>query len=250
MAQRASLRLVSHQGTRCGSSRGRLVARQRESEFSTNTLKSDVHIRCFSIRAATSMLTSRCMSSIPEDPVRTFESENPELFKGKTPDHEKIFFEDFEPGEEIPIVPLPPFDDGSGKILASPKMYELADRICKLSLIENYQLSQLFADHFGFDESFAESMGTTEGGAGGEQKGNEKEAVQEKTTFDLKLASFDDKSKIKVIKEVRSIAELGLKEAKALVEGAPKIIKKGIKKEEAQKLLEKLEAVGAKVEIV
>ena len=67
--------------------------------------------------------------------------------------------------------------------------------------------------------------------------------------FDLKLTSFDAKSKIKVIKEVRTITGLGLKEAKELVEGAPKTVKKDIKKEEAEELLEKIKAVGGECEI-
>jgi len=77
----------------------------------------------------------------------------------------------------------------------------------------------------------------------------EEEKVEEKTAFDLKLTAFDAKAKIKVIKEVRAMAGLGLKEAKDLVEGAPKVVKKGIKKEEAEELKAKLEAVGATVEI-
>ena len=73
--------------------------------------------------------------------------------------------------------------------------------------------------------------------------------VVEKTIFDLKLVSFDPKAKIKVIKEVRAITGLGLKEAKELVEGAPKVIQKGIKKEEAEKLSKLLEEIGAVMEI-
>ena len=68
--------------------------------------------------------------------------------------------------------------------------------------------------------------------------------------FDLKLVGFDAKAKIKVIKEVRAIAGLGLKEAKELVEGAPKVVKKDIKKEEAEELQKKLEEVGATIEVV
>ena len=75
------------------------------------------------------------------------------------------------------------------------------------------------------------------------------EPKEEKTAFDVKLASFDAKSKIKVIKEVRAITGLGLKEAKELVEGAPSTVKKDVKKEEADELVEKLKAVGAVVEL-
>ena len=69
-------------------------------------------------------------------------------------------------------------------------------------------------------------------------------------TVDLKLIGFDEKSKIKVIKEIRSISALGLKEAKELVESAPKIIQKSMKPEAAEELKAKLEAAGAQVELV
>ncbi|KDD76823.1 hypothetical protein H632_c94p0, partial [Helicosporidium sp. ATCC 50920] len=75
------------------------------------------------------------------------------------------------------------------------------------------------------------------------------EEKEEKTSFDLKLESFDAAAKIKVIKEIRGITELGLKEAKELVEGAPAMVKKGLKKEEAEEFKKKLEAVGAKVSL-
>jgi large subunit ribosomal protein L7/L12 len=88
------------------------------------------------------------------------------------------------------------------------------------------------------------------GGAGGAGAAVEAEAVEEKTIFDLKLIGFDAKAKIKVIKEVRSIGGLGLKEAKELVEGAPKVIQKDLKLDKAEELKAKLEAVGAQVEIV
>ena len=75
------------------------------------------------------------------------------------------------------------------------------------------------------------------------------EEVQEKVAFDIKLSGFDAKAKIKVIKEVRAITGLGLKEAKTLVEGVPNTIKTNIKKEEAEEIKERLEAVGASVDI-
>ncbi len=74
------------------------------------------------------------------------------------------------------------------------------------------------------------------------------EAAEEKTAFDVVLTSFGDK-KIQVIKEVRAITGLGLKEAKELVEGAPKAVKEGVTKDEGAEIKEKLEAVGASVEI-
>ncbi len=74
------------------------------------------------------------------------------------------------------------------------------------------------------------------------------EAAEEQTEFDVILTTFGDK-KIQVIKEVRSITGLGLKEAKELVEGVPRAVKEGIEKGDAEKLKEQLEAVGAQVEI-
>jgi large subunit ribosomal protein L7/L12 len=74
--------------------------------------------------------------------------------------------------------------------------------------------------------------------------------VEEKKIFDLKLVGFDDKSKIKVIKEIRAITGLGLKEAKDLVDSAPKVLKKDVKKEEAEQIKDVLTKVGAVVEIV
>lgn len=73
--------------------------------------------------------------------------------------------------------------------------------------------------------------------------------AEEKTEFDVILAGFDAAKKVAIIKEVRAITGLGLKEAKDLVEGAPKAIKEGIAKDEAEKLKAALEAAGAKVEV-
>merc|ERR1719181_2425437 len=82
-----------------------------------------------------------------------------------------------------------------------------------------------------------------DGAAGGEEK------KEEKTTFGVKLESFDAGSKIKVIKEVRAVTSLGLKEAKELVEGAPKVLQEGLSKEDAEALKEKFAAVGGVIVI-
>jgi len=84
--------------------------------------------------------------------------------------------------------------------------------------------------------------------AGGAAAGGAGEAQEEKTTFTVVLVSAGDK-KIQVIKEVRAITSLGLKEAKDLVEGAPKTVKEGVGKDEAEEIKKKLEAQGAKVEL-
>lgn len=160
---------------------------------------------------------------------------------------ESIMLEDYDENNPPNIVPLPPIDDGSGKVLAPPHLHELADEIVSLNMLEVAELVDRVSDHFGFEEMDDAAMGV--GGAGGEEAAAE-EAVEEKTTFDLKLTGFDAKSKIKVIKEIRSMTSLGLKEAKEMVEGAPKVVKKDIKKEEAEELVAKLEALGATCEIV
>ena len=117
------------------------------------------------------------------------------------------------------MVPLPPFSSPDSDVDAPPHIHNLANEIIHLNLIELAALMDRIGDHFGFDDSDAFGAGDSEdssaGGAGGE------EVVEEKTIFDLKLEGFDAKAKIKVIKEVRTVTGLGLKEAKELVEGAP-----------------------------
>lgn len=104
---------------------------------------------------------------------------------------------------------------------------------------------------------FMGSMGGGGGGgapqAGGEQAGDaapaEEEAPKEKTHFDIELTKFDPAGKIKVIKEIRSIFGLGLKEAKETVESAPVWLKKEVAKEEAEALAEKLKEIGAEIRL-
>jgi large subunit ribosomal protein L7/L12 len=166
------------------------------------------------------------------------------------PDKKKMFSEDFADGEEIPQVPLPPFETDPDKVVSPPHVHDLAHQIVHLNLIELKELTNKIADHFGFDD---EVMAASYGGGAVAQAagaGPAEEVREVKTIFDLKLIGFDAKSKIKVIKEVRSIAGLGLKEAKDLVESAPKVIQKDLKPEKAEELKALLEAVGAQVEIV
>lgn len=98
------------------------------------------------------------------------------------------------------------------------------------------------------EEKFGVSAAPVAMAVAGGAAGGDAEAAEEKTSFDVILASFGEK-KIQVIKEVRAVTGLGLKEAKELVEGAPKAIKEGVSKEEAEQVKEKIEAVGATVEI-
>ena len=135
--------------------------------------------------------------------------------------------------------------------LSSPKLQGLYDRVVKLPEEDVNVLGAVVLQVLG-RTIFPGQFGTAGGGGGGDGDAAvvEAEVVEEKTIFDLKLLGFDAKSKIKVIKEVRAIAGLGLKEAKTLVESAPKIIQKDLKKEKADELKEKLEALGAEIEIV
>jgi len=162
------------------------------------------------------------------------------------PDKAKIMIEDFEPGETPEFVPLPPFDDGSGRVLAPPHIHDIADEIVSMSMLEVKELVERVADHFGIEDQNEDEFNAI----GAENGGTVEDEVQEeKTSFDLKLIGFGAKSKIKVIKEIRAMTSLGLKDAKDLVESAPATVKKDIKKEEAEELKAKLEALGATIEI-
>ena len=161
------------------------------------------------------------------------------------PEYEKVYPEDFPDGE-MPILPLPPLEG-----TVPPHIEALANDILHLSVLEMHELVKMVQEHFGWtDEEIDGGMPMGGGGGGGAAAEAEVPVVEEKTIFDLKLTAYDDKAKIKVIKEIRAIAGLGLKEAKELVEGAPKVVKKGIKREEAEELKAKLEEIGATIEIV
>jgi len=136
------------------------------------------------------------------------------------------------------------------------KVRAIFDKVLWLDMIEVHLLTQIVNERMGM--SWKETEMRQKGGGGGTLKAGsgaggasaEEEVAEEKTVFDLKLVGFDAKAKIKVIKEVRTIAGLGLKEAKDMVEGAPKVIQKELKKEQAEELKAKLEALGAQVELV
>ena len=118
----------------------------------------------------------------------------------------------------MPTVPLPPFSSPDSNVDAPPHIHDLANEIIHLNLMELAQLMDRIGEHFGFDDS---AFGGDVGDGDGEGDAAGEEAKEEKTTFDLKLEGFDAKAKIKVIKEIRALTGLGLKEAKELVEGAP-----------------------------
>jgi len=129
------------------------------------------------------------------------------------------------------------------EIKLSQKGEEILKSIEKLSVMELSELVKALEEHFGVSSAMPLVAQAVGGGAGG--AGEEKE---EKTAFDVILSSIGDK-KIQVIKEIRAITSLGLKEAKDLVDSAPKTVKEGATKEEAEQIKKKLEEVGAKVEL-
>lgn len=143
----------------------------------------------------------------------------------------------------------PETDDNNSLPLSSPKLQGLYDRVVDLPEEEVNILGAMVLQILG-RKIFPGEFGTPGGAAVAVAVPAEEEVVEEKTSFDVKLLGFDAKSKIKVIKEVRAIAGLGLKEAKELVESAPKVISKDVKKEAANELKEKFEALGAQIEIV
>ncbi|XP_009418136.2 uncharacterized protein LOC103998399 [Musa acuminata AAA Group] len=133
------------------------------------------------------------------------------------------------------------------------RVWRLVDEIAALSLADVAELSCILRQKMGMEEPPA--IGIANAGAGGAgasaegaaAAGKEEAKKQEKTVFELRLDSYEAASKIKVIKEIRVFTDLGLKEAKDLVEKAPTVIKKGLSKEEAEQIIEKMKAVGAKV---
>lgn len=120
---------------------------------------------------------------------------------------------------------------------------EVVEFIANMSVLELSELIKEFEEKFGVSAAAPVAVAAVAGAAPADGG-----AAEEKTEFDVILAAGGDQ-KIKVIKEVRGITSLGLKEAKELVEGAPKPLKEGVTKEEAAEIKEKIEAVGGSVEI-
>ncbi len=118
---------------------------------------------------------------------------------------------------------------------------KIVDELSTLTVMEAAELSKLLEEKWGV--SAAAPVAVAAVGAAPAA-----DAAEEKDSFDVVLAASGDQ-KINVIKEVRAITGLGLKEAKDMVEGAPKTLKEGVKKEEAEEMKTKLEAAGAKVEL-
>jgi large subunit ribosomal protein L7/L12 len=121
---------------------------------------------------------------------------------------------------------------------------EILEAIASMTVLEVSELVKMMEEKFGV--SAAAPVAVAVAGAAG---GGAAPAAEEKTEFNVILKAFDDSKKIAVIKEVRGVTGLGLKEAKDLVEGAPKPLKEGVSKDEAAKIKEVVTAAGGTVEI-
>jgi large subunit ribosomal protein L7/L12 len=122
---------------------------------------------------------------------------------------------------------------------------ELGDKIVALSLMQAKELADYLKEVYGIEPA---AGGTVMMAGPAQAAGAPAEAAEEKSTFDVVLTGFGDK-KIQVIKEVRALTGLGLKEAKDLVEGVPKPVKEGLSKDDAEAAKKQLEAAGATVEL-
>ena len=125
--------------------------------------------------------------------------------------------------------------------MANEKSLQIIEQIKTLTILELADLVKAIEEEFGVSAAPVAVAGATAGPAAA--------AAEEKTEFDVELTGFEADKKLKVIKEIKDITGLGLGEAKALVEGAPKIIKEGATKEEAEALKAKLTEVGATITI-
>ena len=121
---------------------------------------------------------------------------------------------------------------------------EILEAIASMTVLEVSELVKMMEEKFGV--SAAAPVAVAAVGAGG---GAAAPAAEEKTEFNVVLKAYDEAKKIAVIKEVRAVTGLGLKEAKDLVEGAPKPLKEGVSKEEAAKIKDQVTAAGGTVEI-
>ena len=122
------------------------------------------------------------------------------------------------------------------------KLEKLVDDLSALTVLEAADLAKMLEEKWGVTAAAAVAVAGPAAAAG------PAEAAEEQTEFTVMMTSFGDK-KIEVIKEVRAITGLGLKEAKDLVEAAPKAVKEGVSKAEAEKIKGQLEAAGAKIEL-
>ena len=128
--------------------------------------------------------------------------------------------------------------------MAKLTVEEIVTAIENLSVLELSQLVKELEDRFGVSAQMPVAAVAAAPAAGGAA-----EAAEEKTEFDVILKAFPSDKKIAVLKEVRALTGLGLKEAKELIESLPKPLKEGVSKEEAEQIKKKLEEIGAEVEV-
>ncbi len=124
-------------------------------------------------------------------------------------------------------------------VVVPAKFEKLVGEIEKMSVLDLAELVKILEDKFGVSAAAPAMMAAPAGAAGGAP-------VEEKDSFDIEITEAGA-SKINVIKAVRALTEMGLKDAKDLVDAAPKVLKEGVKKEEAEKIKKQLEEAGAKV---
>ena len=127
----------------------------------------------------------------------------------------------------------------------APEITDLGDKIAKLTIVQAVQLKDYLKEHYKIEPAGGGVMITQQGGGGPAPTAK----PEEKTEFTVVLEGFDAAKKINVIKVVRELTGLGLKEAKELVEGFPKPVKENISKEDAEKMKKQLEDGGAKVSL-
>ena len=150
------------------------------------------------------------------------------------------------------------FDPTSHRSCPSDRVFKLVDEVSSLTLSKAAELGKVLMNKMGMKEDEVPVVGVLNPSAAaglaqmaansGSTIGNDQEAKkEEKSVFELKLESFEATFKLKVIKEIRSFTDLGFKEAKDLVEKTPLIFKSGVPKDEAEAIIEKMKAAGAKV---
>ncbi|KAK3432417.1 hypothetical protein EUGRSUZ_E04306 [Eucalyptus grandis] len=148
------------------------------------------------------------------------------------------------------------FDPTEHRSPPTDRVFRLVDEVAGLTLVEVAELSSILMSKLGMKEppaiavmkgGAAAAMAGMAAKAAGAGAAGKEEKKPEKTVFEVKLESYEASAKIKIIKEVRSFTDLGLKEAKDLVEKTPAVLKAGLSKEEGEQILEKLKALGAKV---
>lgn len=144
------------------------------------------------------------------------------------------------------------FDPTEHRSPPSDRVFRLVDEVSGLTLAEAAELGAILMRKMGMKEP--PTVGVLKPGAAGlagmavkSSAAAKEEKKPEKTVFEIKLESYEASAKIKIIKEVRGFTDLGLKEAKDLVEKTPSVLKRGLSKEEGEQIIEKLKALGAKV---